>query len=116
MLLIALGSASVAGILTNSLRQVRECGTALVHVAKGSGIPIFIVGHVTKDGNIAGPKALEHIVDVVLYLEGERHQFYRILRGLKNRFGELLTCTKVHISVWVYARVWPIHIHPEFSF
>lgn len=74
--------------------QIRECCTALVHVAKGSGIPIFIVGHVTKDGNLAGPKALEHIVDVVLYMEGERHQFYRILRGLKNRFGEFHTMTK----------------------
>lgn len=57
--------------------QVRECATALLHVAKKHDIPIFLVGHVTKSGDIAGPKVLEHIVDVVLYMEGEKHQSFR---------------------------------------
>lgn len=59
------------------LPQVRECATALLHVAKPHDIPIFLVGHVTKSGDIAGPKVLEHIVDVVLYMEGEKHQSFR---------------------------------------
>lgn len=70
-----------------SVTQVRECTNLLMHTAKSYGIPIFIVGHVNKDGAIAGPKVLEHIVDTVLYFEGERHLSYRILRGVKNRFG-----------------------------
>ena len=70
-----------------SIAQVRECTNLLMHTAKSLDIPIFIVGHVNKDGAIAGPKVLEHIVDTVLYFEGERHQSYRILRGVKNRFG-----------------------------
>eukprot|EP00850_Spirogloea_muscicola_P019089 SM000183S03983 [mRNA] locus=s183:194346:198390:+ [translate_table: standard] len=93
-----------------SVSQVRECATALLHVAKGTGTPIFLasplffkqlrssrrdrpdrlafsVGHVTKTGDIAGPRVLEHIVDVVLYMEGERMQSYRLLRSVKNRFG-----------------------------
>lgn len=70
-----------------SITQVRECTNVLLHTAKGLGIPIFIVGHVNKDGAIAGPKVLEHIVDTVLYFEGERNYSYRILRGVKNRFG-----------------------------
>ena len=57
--------------------QVRECATALLHIAKKHDIPIFLVGHVTKSGDIAGPKVLEHIVDVVLYMEGEKHQSFR---------------------------------------
>lgn len=75
--------ASSAGSIT----QVRECTNLFMHTAKSLGIPIFIVGHVNKDGNIAGPKVLEHIVDTVLYFEGERNYSYRILRGVKNRFG-----------------------------
>lgn len=67
--------------------QVRECSTALLHMAKRLKTPIFLVGHVTKAGDIAGPRVLEHIVDVVLYLEGERHQAFRLLRGIKNRHG-----------------------------
>jgi len=67
--------------------QVRECTSWLMKVAKVGGIPIFIVGHVTKDGNIAGPRLLEHMVDTVLYFEGDRHHTYRILRAVKNRFG-----------------------------
>lgn len=67
--------------------QVRECATALLHVAKQNDIPVFLVGHVTKSGDIAGPRVLEHIVDVVLYMEGEKHQAYRLLRGIKNRHG-----------------------------
>ena len=70
-----------------SITQVRECTNVFMHTAKGLGIPIFIVGHVNKDGAIAGPKVLEHIVDAVLYFEGERNYSYRILRGVKNRFG-----------------------------
>ncbi len=70
-----------------SLAQVRECTQRLMRWAKSSNTPILIVGHVTKDGSIAGPNTLEHIVDVVLYLEGERYSSYRLLRGAKNRFG-----------------------------
>ena len=70
-----------------SVSQVRECATALLHAAKRSGAPVFLVGHVTKSGDIAGPRTLEHIVDVVLYLEGEALREYRLLRGVKNRYG-----------------------------
>lgn len=70
-----------------SVTQVRECTNIFMHLAKRLGIPIFVVGHVTKEGNIAGPKVLEHIVDTVLYFEGERNYSYRILRSVKNRFG-----------------------------
>ena len=72
---------------SGSVTQVRECTQVLIHLAKSSEIPIFLVGHVNKDGGIAGPKVLEHMVDVVLYFEGERHSSYRILRAAKNRFG-----------------------------
>ena len=70
-----------------SISQVRECASHLRQVAKGEGISIFLVGHVTKAGAIAGPKVLEHIVDTVLYLEGDRFHAYRLLRSVKNRFG-----------------------------
>ena len=70
-----------------SASQVRGCAMALLRLAKESFIPTLIIGHVTKEGAIAGPRALEHIVDVVLYLEGERFHSYRLLRGVKNRFG-----------------------------
>ncbi len=70
-----------------TVTQVRECGLALLHYAKGSRTPVFLVGHVTKDGAVAGPRVLEHMVDAVLYLEGERYQHYRVLRAAKNRFG-----------------------------
>jgi DNA repair protein RadA/Sms len=70
-----------------SVSQVREGALRLLRVAKESNIPVFLVGHVTKEGAIAGPRVLEHIVDVVLYLEGERFHQYRLLRGVKNRFG-----------------------------
>jgi DNA repair protein RadA/Sms len=70
-----------------SITQVRECTLRLMRWAKQSAVPIFIAGHVTKDGAIAGPRVLEHIVDVVLYLEGEPFSAYRVLRGVKNRFG-----------------------------
>jgi DNA repair protein RadA/Sms len=70
-----------------SIGQVREVATHLLFAAKGKGIPIVLVGHVTKDGNLAGPKALEHIVDTVLYFEGERHHAHRVVRAFKNRFG-----------------------------
>src|SRR5699024_1822949 len=70
-----------------SVSQVRECTSELMRIAKTYGIPIVIVGHVTKEGSIAGPRLLEHMVDAVLYFEGERHHTYRMLRGIKNRFG-----------------------------
>jgi DNA repair protein RadA/Sms len=70
-----------------SISQVRECAGRVIQLAKTRGTPVFLIGHVTKEGAIAGPKALEHIVDTVLYFEGERHQSYRILRAVKNRFG-----------------------------
>ena len=70
-----------------SVSQVRECAAQLMHLAKGKGICVFLVGHVTKDGSIAGPRVLEHMVDTVLYFEGDQHHFYRVLRAVKNRFG-----------------------------
>jgi len=70
-----------------SITQVRECALSLMHVAKGKGVPVFLVGHVTKEGAIAGPRTLEHMVDTLLYFEGDRHHYYRILRAVKNRFG-----------------------------
>lgn len=70
-----------------SVSQVRESTNVLLQLAKGLGISIFIVGHVTKEGTVAGPRVLEHMVDTVLYFEGDRHASYRILRGVKNRFG-----------------------------
>lgn len=70
-----------------SITQVRECASRLMALAKSEAVPVFLVGHVTKEGNIAGPRVLEHIVDAVLYLEGERFHSYRLLRGVKNRFG-----------------------------
>lgn len=70
-----------------SVSQVRESTGILMQIAKGMGITIFIVGHVTKEGVVAGPRVLEHMVDTVLYFEGDRHAAYRILRGVKNRFG-----------------------------
>ncbi len=75
--------ASAAG----SVSQVRECAMRLTQAAKASGMAVFLIGHVTKEGAIAGPRVLEHIVDTVLYLEGDRYQSYRLLRGVKNRFG-----------------------------
>ncbi|MCM3879488.1 MAG: DNA repair protein RadA [Vicinamibacterales bacterium] len=70
-----------------SIGQVREVATHLLFAAKGRNIPIVLVGHVTKDGSLAGPKALEHVVDTVLYFEGERHHAHRVVRAFKNRFG-----------------------------
>ena len=70
-----------------SIGQVRESATQLLFAAKGQNIPTFLVGHVTKEGSLAGPKALEHIVDTVLYFEGEKHHSHRIVRAVKNRFG-----------------------------
>jgi DNA repair protein RadA/Sms len=70
-----------------SVAQVRECGARLMTLAKDRGVATFLVGHVTKDGALAGPRVLEHLVDTVLYFEGERHHSYRVLRAVKNRFG-----------------------------
>jgi DNA repair protein RadA/Sms len=70
-----------------SVSQVRECAARLRELAKNTGVSVFLIGHVTKEGAIAGPRVLEHIVDTVLYLEGDRFQSYRLLRSVKNRFG-----------------------------
>jgi len=70
-----------------SVSQIRECTGKLLQFAKETQTPVFLIGHITKDGAIAGPKLLEHMVDTVLQFEGDRHHFYRILRTLKNRFG-----------------------------
>lgn len=70
-----------------SVAQVKECTMALMHIAKGFGITVFVVGHINKEGSLAGPKVLEHMVDCVLHFEGEEHNSYRILRAAKNRFG-----------------------------
>ena len=75
------------GSAPGSVSQVREATNTLMQLAKGLNITIFIVGHVTKEGTVAGPRVLEHMVDTVLYFEGDRHASYRILRGVKNRFG-----------------------------
>ena len=75
------------GAAPGSVSQVRESTNVLMQLAKGLGISVFIVGHVTKEGNVAGPRVLEHMVDTVLYFEGDRHASYRILRAVKNRFG-----------------------------
>ena len=76
-----------AGSLPGSITQVRESAARLLALAKQQGIPVFLVGHVTKEGSIAGPRVLEHMVDTVLYFEGDRGQVFRILRAVKNRFG-----------------------------
>ena len=78
---------STAETTPGSVTQVRECTSRLMRWAKQNGVPVFITGHVTKDGAIAGPKVLEHIVDVVLYIEGESFSTFRLLRCVKNRFG-----------------------------
>ncbi|MCS7172951.1 MAG: DNA repair protein RadA [Armatimonadetes bacterium] len=75
------------GSAPGSVGQVRECAAALLQLAKTEGIAVLLIGHVTKEGTLAGPRVLEHTVDTVLYFEGERHQAYRILRAQKNRFG-----------------------------
>ncbi len=75
------------GSAPGSVGQVRECAAALLQLAKTEGITVLLIGHVTKEGVLAGPRVLEHMVDTVLYFEGERHQAYRILRAQKNRFG-----------------------------
>ena len=70
-----------------SIAQVRECASALLRFAKSSGVPVILIGHITKEGSLAGPKILEHIVDAVIQFEGDQHYMYRILRSMKNRFG-----------------------------
>ncbi len=78
---------SAIGSAPGSLSQVRECSARLIELAKRRGMPVVLVGHITKDGMIAGPKALEHMVDTVLYLEGEKYRHLKVLRAQKNRFG-----------------------------
>ena len=70
-----------------SIVQVRECSAAILKFAKETGTPVILIGHINKEGSIAGPKVLEHIVDTVLQFEGDQHYMYRILRSIKNRFG-----------------------------
>jgi DNA repair protein RadA/Sms len=70
-----------------SITQIRECTAMLLRLAKQSGIPIILIGHITKEGSLAGPKILEHMVDAVIQFEGDQHHIYRILRAVKNRFG-----------------------------
>ena len=70
-----------------SIAQVRECASALLRFAKSSSVPVILIGHITKEGTLAGPKILEHIVDTVIQFEGDQHHVYRILRAIKNRFG-----------------------------
>lgn len=82
----AVWSQNAAGTI-GSITQIRDCCSALMHLSKSKEITIVVVGHVTKDGNIAGPKVLEHMVDTVLQFEGDRYKSYRILRAIKNRFG-----------------------------
>lgn len=82
----AVYSSQLPGV-PGSMTQVRDCAGEFLRIAKGEDVPIFLVGHVTKDGSIAGPRLLEHLVDTVLYFEGEGKQALRILRGVKNRFG-----------------------------
>jgi DNA repair protein RadA/Sms len=85
---------SIQTLMTNrvesspgTITQIRECAAELQQFAKSSGVPVILIGHITKDGSIAGPKVLDHMVDTVLHFEGERNYGYRILRGIKNRFG-----------------------------
>jgi DNA repair protein RadA/Sms len=80
-------SSDAIGSAAGGVSQLRECAARLLEVAKGEDVPIFLIGHVTKEGAVAGPRVLEHIVDAVLYLEGERFHAFRILRATKNRFG-----------------------------
>ncbi|MBR0503456.1 MAG: DNA repair protein RadA [Paludibacteraceae bacterium] len=80
-------STEMAESSPGSVSQVRECSAALLKFAKESNIPVILIGHINKEGNIAGPKVLEHIVDTVLQFEGDQHYMYRILRSIKNRFG-----------------------------
>jgi DNA repair protein RadA/Sms len=80
-------STSMLESSAGSVSQVRECAAQLLKYSKLTGIPVFLIGHITKDGTLAGPKVLEHIVDVVLYFEGDNNYVYRILRSVKNRFG-----------------------------
>jgi DNA repair protein RadA/Sms len=80
-------STSMLESSAGSVSQVRECAAQLLKYSKITGIPVFLIGHITKDGTLAGPKVLEHIVDVVLYFEGDNNYVYRILRSAKNRFG-----------------------------
>lgn len=82
----AIYSQNVAGS-AGSVSQIRECTNLLMHIAKSKNITIIVIGHVTKDGNIAGPKILEHMVDTVIHFEGDKYKSYRMLRSMKNRFG-----------------------------
>ncbi len=99
-----------------SVAQVRECGARLMTLAKGRGIATFLVGHVTKDGALAGPRVLEHLVDTVLYFEGEQHHAYRVLRAVKNRFGstnEIGVFEMAEPAAWSRSRTRPASSWPS---
>ncbi len=98
-----------------SVSQVRESTNVFMQLAKGLNISIFIVGHVTKEGTVAGPRVLEHMVDTVLYFEGDRHASYRILRGVKNRLGlrMRLACLRCKKAVWWRWRIRPSICYQE---
>lgn len=90
------------------MSQVREATNTLMQLAKGLGISIFIVGHVTKEGTVAGPRVLEHMVDTVLYFEGDRHASYRILRGVKIVLVRRMRLVYLKCEEMVFGR-WKIH-------
>ena len=80
-----------------SVAQVKECAAQLTRLAKTTGVCMIMVGHVTKEGNLAGPRVLEHIVDTVLYFEGDTHSSFRLVRAFKNRFGAVNEIGRAHV-------------------
>lgn len=98
------------GSAPGSVSQVRESTNVLMQIAKGLGITIFIVGHVTKEGNVAGPRVLEHMVDTVLYFEGDRHASYRILRAVKTGLVLLMRLVYLRCRAQVLRR-FPTHLN-----
>ena len=90
-----------------SITQIRECTAELIQFAKASNTPVLLVGHINKEGSIAGPKILEHMVDTVLQFEGDRHHMYRILRAQKNRFGATSKLEFMKCSPWTSTRDQP---------
>jgi len=89
-----------------SISQVRECTAQLLRFAKQTGTPVFLIGHITKDGSIAGPKVLEHMVDTVLQFEGDRNHLYRLLRTTKNRFGSTNELGIYEMLGWEFTKCW----------
>ena len=96
--------------LPGNVSQVRSCGYDLTNIAKESGMPLFMIGHVNKDGNIAGPRVLEHLVDGLLLFEGDDQHAYRLLRSVKNRFG-----SSNEVGIFEMTGVEMIKIHKQIS-